>query len=75
MRCGFVVSRRVAKAAVTRNLVRRRLREIVRPHLPSIGSGYDLVLVARPAAATASFAQLRDAVAELLARARLARAQ
>jgi len=65
----------VTKAAVTRNLVRRRLREIVRPHLLSISTGHDLVLVARTAAATASFAQLQNAVAELLALAHLPRLQ
>jgi len=65
----------VAKAAVTRNLVRRRLREILRPHLLSIGTGHDLVFVARTAAATASFAQLQDAVSELLALSHLPRLQ
>ena len=73
-RYGFVVSKRVGKA-VTRNLVKRRLREILR-HLDRAGRippGHDLALIARPALAEASFAEARDAVTDLLARARLLR--
>ncbi len=73
-RYGFVVSKRVGKA-VTRNLVKRRLREILR-HLDRAGRippGHDLALIVRPALAEASFAEARDAVTDLLARARLLR--
>ncbi|HET9878132.1 MAG TPA: ribonuclease P protein component [Candidatus Limnocylindria bacterium] len=55
--------------AVVRNRVRRRLREIVRERLGDIGAGYDLLLIARPDAAGASFAELRSALATLLERA------
>lgn len=55
--------------AVVRNRVRRRLREIVRERLADIGAGYDLLLIARPDAANASFAELRSAWATLLERA------
>ncbi len=73
-RYGFVVSKRVGKA-VTRNLVKRRLREILR-HLDRAGRippGHDLALIVRPALAEASFAEARDAVTDLLGRARLLR--
>jgi ribonuclease P protein component len=69
-RCGFVTSKRLG-SAVRRNRVRRRLREIVRPLLPRIPAGRDLVLVARPAAAHADMPALREAVLQLLTRARL----
>ena len=71
-RYGFVVSKRVGKA-VTRNLVKRRLREILRQldRAGRIPPGHDLALIVRPALAEASFAEARDAVTELLARARL----
>ena len=73
-RYGFVVSKRVGKA-VTRNLVKRRLREILRQldRAGRIPPGHDLALIVRPALAEASFAEARDAVTELLARARLLR--
>ena len=64
-RCGFSVSKRVGKA-VTRNKVKRRLREIVR--LIPVKSGWDIVFIARPAAATADYANLRSSVVGLLSR-------
>ncbi len=67
-RCGFSVSRRVGKAVV-RNRVRRLLREIVR--LAPLKPGRDLVFIARPAAATADYAALRNSVVGLLSRAQL----
>jgi ribonuclease P protein component len=69
-RCGFIVSKRVG-TAVVRNRVRRRLREIVRRRPPSLETGWDLVLIARPAAATAAYAALEHDVDELLRRAGL----
>ena len=58
-RAGFVTSKRVG-GAVVRNRVRRRLREIVRRHQHGIRSGIWLVVIARPTAASASYAQLED---------------
>lgn len=59
-RYGFAIGKRVGNA-VTRNLVRRRLREIMRA-LP-LAAGYDIVVTARTEAATASFDELRRASA------------
>jgi len=67
-RCGFSVSKRVGKA-VTRNRVKRLLREIVR--VMPLKSGWDMVFVLRPAAASADYAHLKRAVAGLLSRAGL----
>jgi len=51
---GIVVSRKVGKA-VTRNRVRRRIREILRRlHLPAA----DLMVIAKPEAAEADYATL-----------------
>ena len=57
-RIGLITSRRVG-AAVTRNRVRRRLREIVREFRGQICDGVWLVLIARQAAARATFEALR----------------
>lgn len=67
-RFGFAVGRRVGKAVV-RNRVKRRLREIVRALDPA--GGWDVVIIARPAAATADFAALTAAVRSLFGRAGL----
>jgi len=67
-RYGFSVSKRVGKA-VARNRVKRLLREILR--IMPLRSGWDIVFIARPAAATADYANLERAVAGLLSRAHL----
>ena len=45
--------------AVVRNRARRRLREVYRLNETRLKSGYDIVIVARHAAATAPFDQLQ----------------
>jgi ribonuclease P protein component len=47
-RYGFITSKRLGNA-VTRNRVRRILREVVRSLHPHLNTGYDIVIVARPA--------------------------
>ncbi len=69
-RYGFVTSKRLGNAVV-RNLVRRRLREGVRS-LP-LREGWDVVISAKAPAAQASFQELKQAVGELLASARIAK--
>lgn len=68
-RFGFVVSRRIGKAAV-RNRVKRRLREAVRHHLHEVPPGWDVVVLARAPIVEARFSEIENALAQLLARAR-----
>lgn len=58
-RLGFTVTNKVGKA-VTRNLVRRRLRAIYRLHEDGLKSGFDIVIVARPRAAKVSYQRLEE---------------
>ena len=69
-RYGLLVSKRVGKA-VTRNRVKRLLREVLR--LKPLEPGWDIVFIARSAAASASYAELEKSVVGLLSRARLLR--
>ena len=65
-RFGFVVSKRAAPLSVTRNRVRRRLREIVRTL--EVQDGWDVLLIARQRTAEASFGALQAATASLARR-------
>lgn len=58
-RAGFITSRRLG-SAVVRNRVRRRLREIVRRHQRDLRESFWIVLIARAAAAHATYRALED---------------
>jgi ribonuclease P protein component len=66
-RLGLSVSRKVG-TAVTRNAVRRRLREVVRACTSDIPGNLDLVVSARPAAAGATFGELQAEFGRALSR-------
>jgi ribonuclease P protein component len=66
-RFGFIVSKQVG-SAVTRNLVRRRLKAVCAEALGSVRPGADIVIRALPTAATADFGMLRDDVVRCLRR-------
>lgn len=57
--------------AVHRNHAKRLLREAMRPLLPSLASGWDLILIARPALVSATLEDTRAALLTLLRRAQL----
>jgi ribonuclease P protein component len=68
IRVGFTVSRKVGNA-VTRNRVRRRLREVARQVIPGQArSDLDYVLVGRQAAIGRDFGALRQELCEALKR-------
>ena len=69
-RYGLSVSKKVGKA-VTRNRIKRLLREMLR--MMPLKPGWDIVFIARPAAATADYASLKKSVDALLSRAQLLR--
>jgi ribonuclease P protein component len=59
-RVGFSVSKKVG-GAVVRNLVKRRLRECVRPLLPELKNGF-YVVIAHPSCTQRSFQQLKHSM-------------
>ncbi|MGI6725794.1 MAG: ribonuclease P protein component [Christensenellales bacterium] len=66
LQVGFSVSRQVGNA-VTRNLVKRRLREAFRSLIPVLANG-SYVITANPAAAMASYTELCSNMAAQLTR-------
>ena len=66
-RLGLSVSRRVGNA-VTRNAVRRKLREMFHSCISEVSENLDLVVSARPAAAEATFEELREEFGKSLVR-------
>lgn len=63
-RYGLSVSKRVSKKAVTRNRVKRLLREILR--VMPLNPGWDIVFIARPPAASVDYSCLQKSVEDLL---------
>jgi ribonuclease P protein component len=64
-RFGISTGKRVG-SAVVRNKVRRRMRTILRRMTADIEPGWDILLVARTASATASQAELEAALTSLM---------
>jgi ribonuclease P protein component len=64
-RYGISVSKRIGNA-VTRNKVKRILREILR--LSPLNPGWDIILIARGLSANADYHQLNKSVSNLLSR-------
>jgi ribonuclease P protein component len=56
-RVGFSVSKKVGNAVI-RNKIKRRLREIFRKNVLNFNNTFDIVVVARKAAATADYKML-----------------
>jgi ribonuclease P protein component len=70
VRVGVTAGRSVG-GAVQRNRAKRLLRESIRPLLPEILPGRDLVLIARPALLSKSLPDIRQVLTSLLQRAQV----
>ena len=70
VRVGVTAGRSVG-GAVQRNKAKRILREAMRPLLPNLLPGWDLILIARPALIAKSLQDIRQVLTSLLRRAQV----
>jgi len=73
VRIGVAAGRSIG-SAVERNRAKRRMREAIRPLIPYIPTGWDLLFLARRPQQQADFQQLQAAVKNVLHRAKLLKA-
>jgi len=67
IKIGFSISKKVGKAYI-RNLIKRRLRAIVRERLTEFVSGKNYVVIAKPTVINLSFSELEAEVIQLFAK-------
>lgn len=70
-RFGVIVSTKVSKKAVARNLIKRRLRFLLRKLSEELKIGFDIVIIALPPIAAADYSQVEAALVYCLKRLRL----
>jgi ribonuclease P protein component len=68
---GVAASRGIG-TAVQRNRAKRLLREAVRALIPSLATGWDILLIARPPLLSCKMSEVRETLLTLLRRAELA---
>ena len=69
-RFGFTSAKKIKKA-VHRNIIRRRLKEIVRANEYNLKEGYDIVLMARVNAIGSDYKNLKSSFLKLMKRKKL----
>ncbi len=74
VRVGFSVSKKIGNSVV-RNRVKRRLREVFTPLIPTVKEGYDLIFIAREAVVEERFSILAASMRHLLTKANLFKEQ
>lgn len=67
-RFGFIVSQKVAKKAVLRNKIKRRLRAVVGANMKNIKNGADIVLIALPGIEKKEFSEIQSSISKILSK-------
>jgi ribonuclease P protein component len=70
-RFAFIISKKIAKFAVDRNLLKRKLVANIHPSLPKILPGFDVILYAKHSLLTADATLLNSEIIKILQKAKL----
>lgn len=65
---GFIVSTKVFKRAVKRNLAKRRFRSAVHELLPQVPMGYHLLFVLKPETLTADYQAMKAEILHMISK-------
>lgn len=71
-RFGIIISNKVNKSAVKRNLIKRRLKEAIKLKNKEVRQGFDIVIIALPAISGKNFEEIEESINFVLKKARLA---
>jgi ribonuclease P protein component len=63
---GISISLKVSKRAVVRNLIKRRIRAVLRQLLPQFSQGWRIVVVVQPSATECAYEQFLQELKQLL---------
>ncbi len=74
-RAGFVVSTKVSKSSAKRNLLKRRMREVVRLNLAKIKPGFDIIISAKPGASGMEYGEIEQNILWALRKAGLIKSE
>jgi len=70
-RFGFIVSSRVSKKASERNLIKRRLRAIIKKYLKDVKPGLDVAIGVYPGVLNKDYKTMEEKMAELIRKSQL----
>ena len=70
-RFGFIVSTKIDKRATVRNKIKRRLREVIYQNLKKIKTGFDIIILTKPAIKNLDFWQIKEKLENLFKRSKL----
>ncbi len=70
-RFGIVVSLKVSKRSTKRNLLKRRIRAIIKEEMPNLRQGFDILVITNYKTITLSYKELKDNLLKLFYQANL----